>query len=347
MDSKERVLRTIRREDVDRPAVWLGEPTSAAVRHLEEFFGLNGELAIKERLRDDIHNFNVPYESPTANHIANAFDFAKKGIDGQSYEERTLTAPGFFEDYEDPSLVDDFDWPDPARYIDREELARRARETPVGKAAMVITWSAHFQDACSAFGMETALAKMMLEPEMFKAVIDRITEFYLTANEIVYESTKGHLDLILIGNDFGTQRNLLVSPELLRTLVFDGTKKLIDQAHSYGVSVIHHSCGSIHPIIGDLVEMGADAIHPIQALAADMSAETLKRDFGSIASFVGGVDAQHLLPHESPANVEDRVRELVEIFPTGLVISPSHEALLADVPVENIVAMFRGTGVTV
>lgn len=347
MDSRERVHRTIQREAVDRPAIWLGEPTAAAIRNLEEYFSVNGERAIKERLRDDIVNFNVPYESPTANHIANAFDFAKKGPDGQSYEERTLTAPGFFEFYEDPAGVDDFDWPDPALYIDREELARRAREVPADRARMVITWSAHFQDACSAFGMETALAKMVLEPEMFKAVIERITAFYLKANEIVFESARGLIDLILIGNDFGTQRNLLVSPDLLRALVFDGTKALIDQAHSYGVKVVHHSCGSIHQIIPDIIDMGADAIHPIQALAANMSAETLKADFFGVASFVGGVDEQDLLPNGTPATVEDRVRELVELFPTGLVISPSHEALLADVPVENIAAMFRGAGVPI
>jgi uroporphyrinogen decarboxylase len=344
--SKERVMATIQREPVDRPAVWLGEPTHAAIEKLEKGLGVSGEAAIKATLMDDVDHFNVPYHSPTADHIANAFDFAKK-LAGQTYEERTLTAPGFFEDYEDPSGVDDFDWPDPARYIDRDELAARARSIPADKASMVITWSAHFQDACSAFGMETALAKMMLEPEMFQAVIDRITEFYLKANEIVYESTKGFLDLILIGNDFGTQRNLLVSPDLLRDLVFSGTRRLIEQAHSYGVKVIHHSCGSIHPIIPDIVEMGADAIHPIQALAHNMSAETLQRDFGGIASFVGGVDAQDLLPAGTPDSVERRVRQLVELFPTGLIISPSHEALLPDVPVENVVAMFRGAGVDV
>ena len=343
MDSKERVFRTIRREPVDRPAIWLGEPTSGAIANLERSLGISGINAIKEKLEDDIFNFNIPYDSPVADHIVNAFDFAKKGIDGQSYEERTLTAPGFFEDYEDPSRVEDFPWPDPALYIDREELLRRVKATPRGKASMVLSWSAHFQDSCSAFGMETALAKMMLEPEMYKAVIDRITAFYLKASEIVYETTKGYLDVVLIGNDFGSQRNLMVSPQLLRELVFDGTKALIDQAHTYDLLVVHHSCGSIYPIIPDIIELGADAIHPIQALAKDMEAEKLQAEFGSKASFVGGVDAQYLLVQGSADDVRRRVRELIELFPTGLVISPSHEAVLPDVPVENVLAMFEAT----
>lgn len=342
MDSKERVFRTIRRQPVDRPALWLGEPTEGALKNLEVHFGVRGEAAVKAGLGDDIHNFNIPYESPVSTHIATALDFARRGPDGKKTDERTLTAPGFFEEYDDPSRVDEFPWPDPAQHIDRDELSRRVDETPAGKASMVLSWSAHFQDSCSAFGMETALAKMVLEPDMYTAVIDRITDFYLRANEIVYETTKGRLDLILIGNDFGSQRNLLVSPQLLRDLVFDGTRRLIEQAHAYDVMVVHHSCGSIHPIIGDLVDLGADAIHPIQALATDMQAEKLKAEFGDRASFVGGVDVQELLVHGTPTEVRARVEELTALFPTGLVVSPSHEALLADVPVENVMAMFEG-----
>jgi uroporphyrinogen decarboxylase len=343
MDSKERVFRTIRREPVDRPAIWLGEPTSGAIANLERSLSTRGIDEIKENLGDDIFNFNIPYNSPVADHIVNAFDFAKKGVDGQSYEERTLTAPGFFEDFEDPSRVDEFPWPDPALYIDREEVLRRVKSIPNGKASMVMSWSAHFQDSCSAFGMETALAKMMLEPEMYKAVIDRITQFYLKASEIVYETTKGYLDIVLIGNDFGSQRNLMVSPQLLRDLVFDGTKELIDQAHAYGLLVVHHSCGSIFPIIPDIIQLGADAIHPIQARAKDMEAEKLKAEFGGKASFVGGVDAQYLLVQGTAGDVRQRTRELIELFPTGLVVSPSHEAVLPDVPVENVLAMFEAT----
>jgi uroporphyrinogen decarboxylase len=142
---------------------------------------------------------------------------------------------------------------------------------------------------------------------MFKAVIDRIVDFYLVANEIFYEATKGLLSAVLIGNDFGSQQNLMLSPALIRDLVFPGTKRLIDQAHSYGLKVIHHSCGSIYDIIPDLIELGADAIHPIQALAHNMEADRLAREFGGRASFCGGVDAQNLLVHGNPADISAEV----------------------------------------
>ena len=119
-----------------------------------------------------------------------------------------------------------------------------------------------------------------------------------------------------------------------------GAKRLIDIAHSYGVKVIYHSCGSITEAIPMLIEAGVDVIHPIQALAAGMQPELLKASFGDQISFCGGVDTQELLPNGTPEQVMAKVRELRTIFPTGLIVSPSHEALQPDVPPENVKAMF-------
>jgi uroporphyrinogen decarboxylase len=172
-------------------------------------------------------------------------------------------------------------------------------------------------------------------------VIDRITGFYLRAGEIFYEATRDCLDAVLIGNDFGSQGGLMVDADSLREYVFPGTKQLIDQAKSYGLKVMHHSCGSIFPVIDDLTGLGADIIHPIQALAADMDVHKLKAHFEGKVAFCGGIDAQYLLVKGSPEGVAARVRETMEVFPTGLIFSPSHEAILPDIPPENIEALFN------
>ena len=256
-------------------------------------------------------------------------------------DERSLTVPGFFEDIDDPGDLNSFDWPDPEDFLDIEQAYNDARNSDQRYIRMGILWSAHFQDACSAFGMEKALMVMLANPEMFEVVINRIVDFYLKANEIYYEATRGNLDAILIGNDFGSQTGLMLEPELLRKYVFPGTKKLIDQAKHYGLTVIHHSCGSIFPLINDFIELGVDVVHPIQALAKDMDAQNLKSHFGSRIAFCGGVDAQYLLVKQSPEEVASKVQELKEIFPTGLIISPSHEAILPDIPPANIEALFH------
>ncbi|HIJ74223.1 MAG TPA: methyltransferase, partial [Candidatus Hydrogenedentes bacterium] len=266
------------------------------------------------------------------------FDFAKKGR--FSEDQRTLTAPGFFEDYTDPSRIDDFEWPEPSQHIDPDTCRAAVEKVPPGYAVLGVVWSAHFQDACAAFGMETALTKMLAEPKMFKAVIDRITEFYLEANGIFYGATAGRLDAVLIGNDFGSQTNLMLDPDLIRRHVWPGTKRLIEQAKRYGLKVIHHSCGAIHAVIPDLIGLDVDAIHPIQALAEGMEARRLKAEFGGRVAFCGGVDAQKLLVNGSPQQVYAKVQELKALFPTGLVISPSHEAILPDIHPSKIEALF-------
>lgn len=340
MNHRDRFFATINNAPVDRPASWLGLPVPAAEPALLQYFKAKSINDLKKIIDDDIYPIEVPYNHPPANHIACAFDFAKRKHD-DTPDERTLTAPGFFEDYDNPADVEKFRWPDPAKHLDRDESLRRAQSIDKNYIRMGILWSAHFQDACSAFGMEHALMVMLTNPEMFRVVINRITEFYLKANEIFYESTKGYLDAILIGNDFGSQTGLMVPPETIREFVWPGTKELIDQAKSYGLKVMHHSCGSVFPLIGDLIELGADIIHPIQALAKDMDAQNLKDNFEGKTAFCGGVDAQYLLVNGAPEDVTRKVIELKELFPTGMIISPSHEAILPDIPPANIEALFK------
>lgn len=339
MNHIERFYATINREEVDRPASWLGLPVPDAQQALVDFFNIKKIEEMTNVIDDDIFAVEMPYHSPTSNAIYTAFDFAKdfKG----NKEERTLTAAGFFEDYTDPSKINDFNWPDPKKYIDPKLCLKVVQEAPEGKAVVGILWSAHFQDTCAAFGMEEALMKMLIEPNMFQAIIDRIIEFYLEANKIFYEATKGKIHAVLIGNDLGSQESLMLSADLIKKFVLPGTKKLVEQAHSYGLKVIHHSCGAIREIIGDLIEIGCDVIHPIQALAKGMEPQSLKDEFGERVAFCGGVDAQYLLVNGTPGDIKSKISQLKKIFPTGLIISPSHEAVLPDIPPINIKTLFE------
>jgi uroporphyrinogen decarboxylase len=339
MTHKERFLATIERKAVDRPASWLGLPHPHSIPSLLKYFKVSDLNELSVILNDDIYPVEMPYHSPTSDAIYAAFPFAKKG--DYNPEHRTLNSPGFFENIDDLSMVGKFDWPDPSKYISREECKKICSNAPKDIAVAGIIWSAHFQDALAAFGMENALVQMLAAPEMFKAVTRRIVDFYLEANEIFYEATKGYLDTVLIGNDFGAQTGLIVSPENVREFAIPGAKQFVDQAHSYGLKVIHHSCGSIFEIIPDLIEIGVDAIHPIQALAANMDAARLKENFGNKVSFVGGIDVQHLLVDGSKEEIRNKVSELKQLFPTGLVFSPSHEAVLPDIPPSNIECLFK------
>lgn len=341
MNSVERFYATIAREPVDRPACWLGDPTPAAAEKLCKYYNVADIQELKKICGDDFYAVEIPYHSPTCNAIFAAFDWYMNGSN-VDVEHRTLTADGCFcdcEDVEDAEAIN-FPWPDPEKYINPALCRQLVEEAPEGKTVLGMLWACHFQDTCAAFGMQTALMNMVSEPELVHYVDDRIVEFYVKALKIFLEATKGKIHAILIGDDIGSQRDLMISPKLVAEFVIPGAKKLIDLAHSYGVKVIYHSCGAIVDAIPMIIEAGADIIHPIQALAAGMQPENLKAKFEGQVSFCGGVDTQELLPHGTPEDVRAKVKELRTIFPTGLIISPSHEALQSDVPPENIKAMF-------
>lgn len=341
MNSKERFYATIERKPVDRPACWMGMPTPTAIPELCKFYGVDTFNELKVACGDDFYAVEVPYKSPTCSALYAAFDWYMNGTNVDT-EHRTLTADGCFaecEDIEDVEAVN-FPWPDPELYIDPEECRRLVDEAPEDKVVIGMVWACHFQDVCAAFGMQTCLMNMVAEPEMVHAVDDKIVAFYEKALKIFLEATKGKVQAILIGDDMGSQRGLMISPALIEEFVIPGAKKLIDIAHSYGVKVIYHSCGSIVDAIPLLIEAGVDAVHPIQALAAGMQPDNLKAKFEGQVSFCGGVDTQDLLVNGTPEMVKDKVKELRGYFPTGLIVSPSHEAIQSDVPPVNIKALF-------
>ena len=130
-----------------------------------------------------------------------------------------------------------------------------------------------------------------------------------------------------------------MSPKLFDIFVLPWFKKFTEQGHNHGKQVLLHSCGSIHRVIPRLIEAGADCLHPLQAKAANMSAEILGAEFGGKITFLGGIDAQDILPHGTTEEVKADVRRVRDLLGPNVIISPSHEAILPDVPPENVAAL--------
>ena len=109
----------------------------------------------------------------------------------------------------------------------------------------------------------------------------------------------------------------------------------------HGKVIMLHSCGSIYRVIPDLIDAGVDILHPIQAMAAHRDAETLAREFGRDLAFCGGVDTQDKLVNWSPEQIREEVLRLRDVFGGNLIVSASHEEILPNIPIENMIAMAR------
>ena len=94
------------------------------------------------------------------------------------------------------------------------------------------------------------------------------------------------------------------------------------------------------PIIGDLIDIGLDILHPIQPEAMDV--RVAQAEFGSRLTFCGGVRTQDLLPHGTPQQVRDEVRRLKDVMGRGggYILEPGI-TLQADVPTANLLALIE------
>lgn len=331
MTSRETIRRIIAGEPVTRCGFWLGNPHSDTWPIYHKYFGTKTEEDLRRKLGDDFRWISPQFFDTTYRHPAGQklFDsLAKKEYHGIA---------GPLAHCETPAEVDAYDWPE-VKYLDFSECLSALDHAGDYYRASGF-WTPFFHDVMDLFGMEHYLMKMYAAPEVVQAATDHVCRFYYDANELFFAKAGKLADGFFFGNDFGTQRDLILSPELFDRFILPWFRKFTEQGHRHGHQVILHSCGSIHRVIPRLIEAGVDCLHPLQARAANMDAEVLGRDFRGRIAFLGGIDTQDLLVRATPSRVKDEVRRVKSLLGPRLIVSPSHEALLPNVPPENVAAM--------
>ena len=119
-------------------------------------------------------------------------------------------------------------------------------------------------------------------------------------------------------------------------------KRLINLGHAYGLKVMLHCCGGFEPLLPAMIAAGLDGVHAIQPCCRGMDLRKLKTKYGSEILFNGAIDSHHVLIKGTPQTVRDRTREVLAIMAPGggYVAGASHDYILKETPVENVVAMF-------
>ena len=191
-------------------------------------------------------------------------------------------------------------------------------------------------------GIEQILVDLSLDPEIARAIFGHIRRFYESYAERIYESADGKLDLLLMGDDFGSQNGPLVSPEMWVEFLQEGFARYAEQARAYGLKVMHHTCGAVRPLVSLFVENGLDVLQSLQPEADGMVPAELKAEFGDRLAFHGGISIQRTLPFGSPEEVREEVRDRIEaLAPGGGYILCTAHNIQADVPVENVLALMK------
>ncbi len=331
MTSRERIKAIISGQPADRCGLWLGKPHRESWPAIHAQFGTKTEEEFRLKLKDDVRwlcpqFFENYYCDPSG-----------RGMFEASHNKKHLGQAGPLSDCEDVRDLDAIHWPDPD-YLNFDKCLAALRNAGDFYRASGL-WTCFYHNVMDLFGMENYMVKMYTDPEVVHAVTDRVCEFYYEANERLFSAAGDEIDGFFFGNDFGTQLDLICGPAQFDQFIMPWFVRFTEQAHRHGYQAILHSCGAIHKVIDRLIAAGVDCLHPLQAKAAHMDADTLARDFKGKIAFMGGVDAQHLLVNGTPDEVRADVRRIKKILGPRLVVSPSHEAVLPNVPPQNLAAL--------
>lgn len=176
-----------------------------------------------------------------------------------------------------------------------------------------------------------------------KKLVAKLTEIYMEILPQFLDAVSPYVQVIRMGDDLGLQSGPMISPELYREVYFPYHKKMFRMVkEKTDIYVFFHSCGAVSEFIPDLIEAGVDILNPVQLSAEGMEPERLKKEFGKYLVFWGGgCNTQRVLPVGTPEEVRADVRKNTKIFMQngGFIFNQVHN-ILADVPPENIVAMF-------
>jgi uroporphyrinogen decarboxylase len=191
-------------------------------------------------------------------------------------------------------------------------------------------------------GNERSFTEPLMNPEFFQALIDKILEFQIEFIDRIFSAARGKIDFFRIGDDFGTQRGLLFDTDTFNHFFQPAFMKMAGTAKKYGAHYYQHSCGAIRDLIPSFLEAGVEVIDPLQVGAAGMVPEELKKEYGQLVTFSGGIDEQQILPHGTPEQVGKEVERMVKIMSPGggYFLGPTHN-FQDDIPTENILAMYE------
>ena len=334
MTHRERVLKTFNFEETDRVPCDMME--GFVWRELMDYFkskyGFENGIQVLDFLDTDFRWTYMNYVGPQAPPSKSESDHILYSIPISNGPLSNASMISEIESYKFP----DPEWWQPPDFAKLREL------WPDHALVLLSGWMPLFWSSCSAFGMEGALIKMLTEPEIYEAFIQRQHEFYMNILMRGVKAGREFCDICWLGDDFASQKAMLMSPELWRKHIKPYLAKQVQLVRDNGMYVLYHSCGAVSEILPDLIDIGVNALLVFQTKAEGMDAQSIAKRFGGKLAFYGGIDIQQILSYGTIDDVRAEVRSNMEVFSDygGYIVANSHHCV-STIKGENIETMFQ------
>ncbi len=337
MNSRERVLTAFAHEEPDRVPAWCGaseEFWAKARRELD----LDDE-GLRRRLGDDFRRVFARYAGPEVALSPGATSRTPFGIQRTGFGYGQPTAHPLAHATLD--AIEGYAWPEPA-WMDVSQIRAEAARYDGQYAILGGAWSPFWHDLIDLMGMERMYLTMSDQPELIDAILARVVDYYAAVSRRIFDAAADVIDVFFIGNDFGSQRGPLLSEAMFRRFLLPHLARLVDLGHAYRLKVMLHCCGGFAPLIPAMIEIGLDGLHALQPCCADMDPRRLKKQFGHRILLNGAIDSHHVLIKGTPDVVRQKTHETLRIMMPGggYVAGASHDTILEETPLENVLAMF-------
>ncbi|NOZ50655.1 MAG: hypothetical protein GXP37_11510 [Chloroflexi bacterium] len=264
------------------------------------------------------------------------------GVGWKPYPYETPFGTGFYTEMAShPLAVDDaissYQPPDPNRPELYEDAARMVKGFRDEYWIVGVTVTTIFETAWALRGLEQLMLDMALHPDLAHTILDIPYHYHLTAAKKLVELG---VDMIWIGDDIGSQQQMLISPTMWRQFLKPRMANFIAEIKAINpeLKVAYHTDGNVWPVIPELIEIGVDVLNPIQP--ASMDPAEIGKAFGDRLCFWGSIDEQYTLPFGTPADVRNEVLQRLRTIGKdgGLILAPTHHVQL-DTPMENFWAL--------
>ena len=341
MNSRERVLTSLRHQEPDRIPVTLAYETPEQV--LSRYGKSAQDLAMRPGASSVWRSLTAPpVEEIRQRYFADITMPADARIDAwgvarwHSPTGESHSVVGALGKAESIAEIEDFPWPE---FKDNPALAVRVTELHEQGFAVKGTAGNIFEQSWYMFGLARTLMALYTDMDLVLRLFDRVTEL---CQESARRNAKAGVDILGLADDIADQRGMMMSPEMWRQVFKPRLASVIAAAREVrpDIPVFYHSCGNVTAVIDDLIEAGVTILNPIQPEAMDPF--EVKRRYGKQITLWGTIGTQTVLPRFSPEEVRRTVKEYCSVLAAGggFVIGPSH-AIKEDVPWSNIEAFYR------
>jgi len=337
MTSRDRVLTAFDHKEPDRVPAWCGAST-AFWDDAKQMLELDDE-GLRGLLGDDFRRVFAQYAGPEIEMLPEATSVTPFGVFRAGLEYgQPLSHPLAGASVAD---VHAYQWPNPA-WMDVSRIRDEAAAYGGDYAILGGDWSPFWHDLIDLLGMENMYMKMYDQPDLVDAVLKHMVDYYAAVSQNIFDAAAEAIDIFFIGNDFGSQQGPLLSEAMFRRFILPHLARLVDLGHDYGLKVMLHCCGGCFELIPAMIEIGLDGVHALQPCCRGMDPRRLKGEFGDKILLNGVIDSHHVLIEGNPNFVREKTRETLDIMMPGggYVAGASHDWILPETPLENVMAMF-------